>query len=1014
MAEEVIGSGFSESVKAQFQAREKLFSSKNRTNDQLLYMNSNGAWARLVSSVNTLTADEVKKLAKFEVGPKDIEGSSNLAYNNVLLGGTKKQAVSNESNYNLKGGVDFTKGYNPIIIKPDQTIQEGNLRTSQYNNYDSLGFRPVPGIESVSIESKNTYGTLREAKIKIVAWTLEDLEVIQALYLRPGYSMLLEWGHSMYIDNSGKLNKNGVGTLYNGFLANKKQTGKRVEKDLNSKREENFNNYDAMYGIVKNFNWSFRQDGGYDCEVTLISKGSILESMSVKFDPSNTLTSRKLTKEELKKTKERVSPFHKFFHDLARIDDTFFDKNTLLKEIPNTEKGNYSKLQYFKGYWIDLDTSSDLDEFEDRGQFITLRTLLDFYNKYVTPINPAGKDDKDSGADKLIEYYTGQGESNQDPYNKKTKYLTTGGHFSIDPMKGILPKKFINPSNFVSTEIRTGTLVPLIYVDINKPILDLKVINKIKQNLNKQIVKGEPDDILNIFLPIHFLSIKIDSILSSENKSEHTMFNIVKVILDNLNDILGGVNDFDQYYDESDDLWYIVDRKVTPIKETQKNHLTLNLTGLQSTITDLNISSKISNEIGAQVSIAAQGTGNNYKEDVSTLLKWNSGLIDRTIPIKTITQKQYDEVKEKEEERLKEKIDKYKEWADNVEDIFEEYNEGGNYDPEDVDYEEEDHNNLKSMHKQYSSEFVIEEYYKDKKDPKPAPGVIPVELSFKTIGIGGLKIGQAFKVATGILPKSYDKNFGYIITGLSHDITGNKWETSIKTQFYSIQNTSKAELEDTGKNKGGNESNAEPIPTPIPTPNPTPPIDPQLDPAPLINTQRIGAIGYSASPLAKKLQKELNFNGLLDLSILEFIGETQGAAKYYINPKTGAPEYMLHPAAAKAWYGWRDEMKTQGVFYSVSSGYRNSKHQGGLDKGRAASPGTSPHGWGGALDFRNLYQEVGGSTNPSTNLNGRINSTEYKKMAEIGKKYGWYNPWRLSDNGGTMDEMWHWEYWGDV
>ena len=57
MGTETIGSGFSQSVKDQLKAREALFSAKKRENDQLLYMNSNGAWARLVSSINTLTKD---------------------------------------------------------------------------------------------------------------------------------------------------------------------------------------------------------------------------------------------------------------------------------------------------------------------------------------------------------------------------------------------------------------------------------------------------------------------------------------------------------------------------------------------------------------------------------------------------------------------------------------------------------------------------------------------------------------------------------------------------------------------------------------------------------------------------------------------------------------------------------------------------------------------------------------------------------------------------------------------
>ena len=796
MAEEVIGSGFSESVKAQFQAREKLFSSRDRTNDQLLYMNSNGAWARLVSSVNTLTAEQVKELAAFKVGPKDVKGKNFLAYNNVLLGGTKKQSVSNESNYNLKGGVDFTKGYNPITVKDDQTIQAGNLRTSQYNNYDSLGFRPVPGIESVSIESKNTYGTLREAKIKIVAWTLEDLEIIQALYLRPGYSMLLEWGHSMYIDNDGKLNKNGVGTLYNGFLNNKKQTGRRIEKDLNKKREENFNNYDAMYGIVKNFNWSFRQDGGYDCEVTLISKGSILESMSIMFDSSQTLdTENKKDKEN--NAEERNSPFFKFFKDLAKIKQSEFSKNDLIKKEV-TQEGNYKILEEFNAFRIDLDTSRDLGDLEDRGQFITLRTLLDFYNKYVAPVDRTNDDTLDKGKYRLLKYYTGQGEKQEDPYVKSTKYITSTHHFSIDPIRCLLPKEFKNPLGEVPAANRK-----------TKQALSLSIVNGIKKKVKEKIIKGEPDDILNIFISNHFLSTTLDSISKSEDKTQHNMHTFVKRILDSMNDVLGGVNDFDQYYDESDDLWYIVDRKVTPVRETQKNHLTLNLTGLQSTITDLNISSKISNEIASQVSIAAQGTGNNYKENVGTLLKWNSGLIDRTIPTKTITQKEYDEEIEKQQDKLEAQRKKNIEWAEIVTDVFEEYNTKNLFNW-DVDYDEEAHDNLKSGHKQYCSRWVEDSYSKNNKTPKPAPGVIPVELSFKTIGIGGLKIGQAFKVAPGILPKVYNENFGYIITGLSHDVTGNKWETSIKTQFYSIQNASIEESEGTGKSEGENESNAEP------------------------------------------------------------------------------------------------------------------------------------------------------------------------------------------------------------
>ena len=1031
MGAETIGSGFSQSVKDQLKARENLFSAKIRENDQLLYMNSNGAWARLVSSVNTLTPEEVVALAKFEVGPKDIEGDNTLAYNNVLLGGTKAQTVR------TKGGIDNTPNYNPITLNKDEnqniTVSAGQVRTNQYNNYASLGFRPSPGIETVSIESKNTYGTLREAKIKITAWTLEDLEVIQALYLRPGYSMLLEWGHSMYITNDGTLKKDGVGGLYNEFLNDSCKTGREIEEDLSAKRKDNDNNYDAMYGYVKNFNWSYRQDGGYDCEVTLISKGSILESMSIKYDPANTLD---VKNEKTKDTRELVSPFHKFFHDLAKVKKTTFTKEDLIDKLNSKEKGNYSKLQDFNGFWIDLDTSGDLDDFEDRGQFITLGTLLDFYNNYVSPVNPASEDEENNGDYKLIKYYTGQTDTNKTsgPYEQIAKYVTTDSHFSIDPMKGLLPKEFIAPPEITNVSkilyYAAGAATAglgLIFSDTLESFLnwtgvgqvnqlDLGPVDSIKEDLKKLIIKGESDDILNISISTHYLSTTIDDLLKTDTKADHNMQEFLRRILNTLNDSLGGINDLDQYYNEEHDMWYVIDRKKTPTANNQGSLPSMiPLTGLKSTVTNLSISSKISNEIGAQVSIAAQGGGNNYNEDVSTLLQWNRGLIDRTVPIKTITQEDFDKETERAEKKATKKLEKTVEWAEEVTDVFDEFSAFFN----DVDYEEEDHNNLKSGHKEYTSKYVLDDYYRDRNDPKPSPGVIPVELSFTTIGIGGLKVGQAFTIEEGVLPAGYSDRFGFILTGLSHDVSGNKWTTSIKTQFYSIRTTPIDECKEVPPPRPTTTAstiNPEGINTvdPLTGVTATPEQLNELDPAPKINTGRIGGTSYSASPVAKSLQKQLNFNGLLDTSNLEFIGETQGAARYYINPKTGKPEYMLHPTAAKAWYGWRDEMKAQGVFYRVTSGYRNSQHQGGLDSGRAASPGRSPHGWGGALDFGNLYQVVGGSTNLTTNVNGRIQSPDYTKMAEIGKKYGWYNPWRLSNNGGSMDELWHWEYWGTV
>ena len=188
------------------------------------------------------------------------------------------------------------------------------------------------------------------------------------------------------------------------------------------------------------------------------------------------------------------------------------------------------------------------------------------------------------------------------------------------------------------------------------------------------------------------------------------------------------------------------------------------------------------------------------------------------------------------------------------------------------------------------------------------------------------------------------------------------------------------------------------------------------DPSEIINPDKIGSKFPSKSPVGINLKNAGVINGQLDITNpkqLVFIGETNGANKRYINPKTQKPEYMLFPSAANAWYKWRDAMKAQGVKFRMSSAYRNYSHQTGLGGGSTvAKAGTSAHGIGIAIDFGNLVSIVNGSGSPYPNAQGR-RTQQYQDIAKIGAKYNWYNPWRLADSRGT-DEIWHFEYWGPV
>ncbi len=1036
---EVIGGGLSPGVIQQLQEREKLVSQTKKSKEHLLFFNGNGSWARMVSSVNTITEEEATLLASGEKTVEEVVGNKNLAYNNVLMGGTLKQGISSERTV-LGGGVNEAK-HNPISIDNEGYVKSGDIKDSSYHNYESLGFRPTPGIESVAVKSKGTYGTLREAEVNFKAWTLEDLEVMQALYLRPGYSILLEWGHSIHLESSEEGSKGNLNTqieTYKKFLRdNIADPMLTFEKELLKITQDSDYNYDSFVGYISNFNWSINEQGGYDCMVKIISKGSVLESIACTFDPSAVYPADQMTRlKEDKGKQERKSIYHKLFTEMqywvdggtssteinqvasaatltnpavlaynlytegaestvntivdgvkaipGAASDAFFGndedllaanavaesfeakqamQNEAFKAKYNkllggdlfyfegdtysfgkTESGNSGyagldedELEYYlnkqfkeygltfertgAGSYIKVKDESDnsltvstnstfgaardyreglkladfiqersvlpedqlteeqktererlaklaeqqetdrkkdeetakatdaettglssegvimpvysksnfvrqsaehfrktLNEFaafrlkdlelKDSGAldndnlnefWIPLNVVLDVFNNYVTLIDatkPKSKGTNSNGR-KLTQFYSGTSDKNPTGlYEKSLKYLTSDQHFSINPMVCVLPKKprlttlVDSEGNNIEWPDGQGTSFPLGVIWKNG------FHQQVESAFTQGLIRGEQNDILNILISVQFLQDELDKIVkANEDSDKNENNNIVyflKILLKAMNESMGGVNDLDIFYDEGDDLFYIVDRKVTP---ALRNLIpTLSLSGTKSVMTNVSISSQISKNIGNMVSIAAQGTEGNSRDNVGPLLKWNTGLLDRHIRHKAQDNSdEGDKTKQKKEKREKPEDKRLKKWVEDYYDYWREFNGAKAFD--NGDFNADLASSLGNYHKKFCQKYVVEAYYKKKDDPKPPPGVIPVELSFSTMGIGGLKIGQAFLIEQGLLPQRYADNFGYIITGLSHNIQDSKWTTDIKTQFYSTKKPTQAELD---------------------------------------------------------------------------------------------------------------------------------------------------------------------------------------------------------------------------
>ena len=150
------------------------------------------------------------------------------------------------------------------------------IRADASTGEDNYGIVPMPGIKDAKIRTKSAYGSLREAKVQFSCHNQRQLEILELLYMRPGYPVLLEWGWTTYIGNDGKRTSEfpHIQEFFNPDV-----TQEWINRKIIKNKQKSAGNYDGIMGIVKNFNFKARADGGYDCTTELVATGEIIESL---------------------------------------------------------------------------------------------------------------------------------------------------------------------------------------------------------------------------------------------------------------------------------------------------------------------------------------------------------------------------------------------------------------------------------------------------------------------------------------------------------------------------------------------------------------------------------------------------------------------------------------------------------------------------------------------------------------------------------------------------------------
>lgn len=529
---EVLGGPITGSLINQLEKRKSIIGKRtSRTTEELQFLNSQNIWVKMTSAVDVFDKNDKRY-------------SDTSAKSNILVGGTLL-------NGKLTGGILTDE--NPAYLVDE-----------------NLGYRPKAGITNFSVQPKNLYGTLRTATVEFYVASRDQFDEIEQLFLRPGFSVLLEWGHSYYVNNEGEFLSGEK--VYNDFFTPNKGVLK-VTNELNKLKQDTDFNYDGLHGIIKNFSWSFNQNGGYDCTVELITYGELLESLQVAVPKPSFVSSTITRKEEgekllLQKVLKDVSCDLEFKLTLDKITDK-------------------------KPYHLDFKTTGIVGPLnfgeQDHGlhRYITLQKFLEYINDSLML--------KKSKEVNILKWNTQLIKSN---------FVTFPEHISSNPFLVLFPKNKLGSTTVTSSK------------DYNIP---------------RAPIKGTEYNTLNIWLNVDFLKKCVKECISDIDPKSTSIKDLINKVIATMNKCSGGVNSFDTTFDFSTNQWYVIDRKTVPERRILPK---LNLFGVGSMVENLSFTSKLTNSISTMLAISAQANQVSSVENVLNLHKWNTGLKDRQNPIR--------------------------------------------------------------------------------------------------------------------------------------------------------------------------------------------------------------------------------------------------------------------------------------------------------------------------------------------------------------------------------------------
>lgn len=768
----IIGENFDPNLIKQIETRQDKLGQTSLAPADIVYNNSRTAWLRMASGIDLKDAS---KAGLGNINPSGLAGSQ-LAANFVLYGGVSSVDEGNPGS---------------TVFSTDSSIS--SQIKSQYGVGFSTDWGPVPppGIESLEIQAINR-GGLRKAQLQLIAHNPDQFKLIETLYLRLGFTMLVEWGHTHYYDNGGNLKEmdyttdpltSFLGTSGGGF-----ERYRTLQDSIDSTRQKTKYNYDGFVGFVQNFNWNFSENGTYSINLTLISSGALIESLTV---------NKGLSSEHASKVGHSVNS--DVFSSYVTHWRESLNDNIILEGLPQADFFNAFNLG-FKVYRENENSRRTLLTGNQVSEQANLALCFDVTHECevikMGMIDPSAEiNDKEAD-----QYYVSLGfflrfleatglyyDSNnkaifgiQHEYGKSFM-LTHPFQNSVDPTICMLDSETV----MLDGNLTDGSLIANSTGQPRESTGENITVPKVTKDytsLFRQGVEGNKKfqgDIMGIMVNMNHITNTINSTKSEDGTT--TCHAVLSALLNDIERVTGNINNFVIGYDDKTRKVIIYDENTVPGITGKGKTGKINLYGFEAGKTQGNFvknfsfNTKVFPDITNLVAIGAQSEI-PLPDKASSYQVLNRNLTDRLMSGMNISPYKSTASDNKPAS------DNYLKLIANLSHHFR------------VLYNDRQFRGVGTTNTNYETALrealLYDLQFRVKLKEIPSPFFIPVGLSVTLDGLSGMTKYQKFDVGPDyILPPEYSNNLDFVIQEINHSVKGNEWTTTIDTLSWPKQST---------------------------------------------------------------------------------------------------------------------------------------------------------------------------------------------------------------------------------